>query len=632
MPATLKRDGDELKLNLSGLPNTEFRQKLQAAKTVSPRRWDPDEKIWAYPADVQTATKIVNLVQPIPDAEILGWLREAASGIADEITTWLPEDAELRFPRANHPDFLQGGDGLFPFQRSAVEFIVQTLAEGGADGRALLADDMGLGKTVVSLVAVLERALRRGFEEYRSKPKLVIAPAGLAGAWADEIREWIGEEPVIIKGRWGKGRRETVLRTALRENRWIIVNLEQVRAQHVCTQTGADGETCNKREWLLKTPEFALEQFYAVIADEAHRFKNKDSQQTRGLWQIKGLMMMLLTGSPILNNPGELWALMATLHPERYGEHGGAQVGYWRFVFDYEESYEVALPPAPGGKKRRTRVVTGVKNPDGLRFELRPMLVRRTKKLLRELGLLPDKLPTKHVPVPLNPVQQRLYNDTMTALILDVKATYPDLGDQERILQELLTGSDSAAKLIPNGGARIMRLRQIASSPALLGGEDDSAKLDAVVEIVEDHHDKPMVIFTWFKGTAELLRHRLEKRKIDARTFTGDTPQEERTRLTNGFQQGEFQVMIATIAAGGVGQTWTAADTAVFVERDWTPMLNTQAEDRLYRIGQDRDVTIIVVQASGTIDTEEVATANRVKALISGQVFGSDDLRTEEAA
>jgi SNF2 family DNA or RNA helicase len=611
MAATLKiehrDDEDVLKLSLSGLGGGEFQDALQKAKSIQGRRWNPDEKVWEYRADVQTAQKLVNMIRPAPDAEILGWLRDAAARIADEITTWLPEDAELR---------IENADQLYAFQRAAVEFIVR-------HPRTILADDMGLGKTVEALSGVIEHAIQHE-DDYAARPKLVVSPAGLAGSWKQEIQTWTGEEAVIVKGRWGAGRRATVLKQAIRENRWVIVNTEQVRA-HLVEQP--DG----RKLWELRQPILTEADWYAIIADEAHRFKGYKSQQSIGLRRLHAPVQLALTGSPILNRPGELWPLLAWLRPEQYGENHRDKIGYWRFVADYEESYEVTFRSKSKGN-RRVRIVTGVRNADQLRFELKDKLVRRTKRLLRELGILPEKLPVKHVPVELNPGQRRLYDEALKALVLDVEAAYHG-EEAESILHDLLSGDAEAfarAKfLIPNGASRVMRLRQIASSPALLGGEDDSAKLDTAVEIIGDAQEKPLVVFTWFKGTTKLLQERLARQHIEARTFTGDTPEEARTELTEAFQRGEFQVMIATIAAGGVGQTWTAADTAIFIERDWTPEINRQAEDRLHRIGQSNDVTIVVIEAVDTVDTGEVAMANQLKSLLTGQVFGADEIREE---
>ena len=80
-------------------------------------------------------------------------------------------------------------------------------------------------------------------------------------------------------------------------------------------------------------------------------------------------------------------------------------------------------------------------------------------------------------------------------------------------------------------------------------------------------------------------------------------------------------------STGGLGITLTAADTVIFLERDWTPAINEQAEDRLHRIGQDRNVTVIILQGVDTIDTDRVAPANELKSAIVGSVIQQDTVR-----
>ena len=87
----------------------------------------------------------------------------------------------------------------------------------------------------------------------------------------------------------------------------------------------------------------------------------------------------------------------------------------------------------------------------------------------------------------------------------------------------------------------------------------------------------------------------------------------------------------ATISAGGVGVTWTAADTSIFIERDWVPEINRQAEDRLHRIGQKSAVSTIIIRGRDTVDTGRIADANRLKELIVSTVMGSDEPQPEAA-
>jgi SNF2 family DNA or RNA helicase len=262
-------------------------------------------------------------------------------------------------------------------------------------------------------------------------------------------------------------------------------------------------------------------------------------------------------------------------------------------------------------------VCTGVRNPEALRFELADKMVRRTKT--QELDI-PEKI-VQTIPVTLNPKQKALYDEAAEAFWLEIKLAV-EHGDVTLEQAENAISKGTIELLIPSAGARLTRLRQIVSTPALLGGEDDSAKLDTAVEIITDNQPKQFVVFCWYEGTTSCLQRRLEHHKppLCVARITGKTG--DPTETVKQFQAGEIDVLCCTIAAGGTGLTLTAADTAIFIEEDWTPALNQQAQDRLWRQGQRNAVTILNLRASGTIDVERIAPKNKLKELIVSSVIG----------
>lgn len=613
MPANLVREGDELVLYLKGAQN--FQAALAVAKATPGRRYNPEDKTWRFEAKPLTAQQLIHAIHPTVGPDILGWIKAELSHEAEHVSSLIPAfEGELAVPWAER---------LYGFQRDAVAFGVE-------HPRLLLADEMGLGKTIeaVSIVEELwaQDAPYAGFSN--PDPRLVIAPASMVRKWAKEIEEWTGQTAVVIESKLAPAKRTAALREAAETpGAWVIVNWEQIRAQKVET-----GKAKPKYAWQLKQPLFGEIEWAAVIADEAHRAKNKDAQQTRGLWQLHSPVQLALTGTPILNSPDEIWSLLAWLRPEQYGEYHRDKVGYWRFFEQYVDYYE----------GHYGRIITGVKNADALRFELKDKLVRRTKGQVLDL---PEKVRTT-IPLALHPKQRKLYDEALSGLTLEIETA---LGQALKAIADIAREDEwlaaerliAAAKdgdikrlvmLIPNAAARIVRMRQIVSSPALLGAPDDSAKLDAAVDLIVDHPDQQFVVFSEFRETTRLLEERLSKRKIEARCLTGDTPIDSRETLVADFQAGEFRVFISTIKAGGVGLTLTAAQTAIFIERDWTPAINEQAEDRLHRIGQQQSVSILILEAQNTVDDGNVAPANRVKELIVKSVITADEIKEEISA
>lgn len=600
----LTRDDGELALSLSGAEN--FQDALARVRTISGRRFDGETKLWKFPDDPATAERIMQMVHPSADASLVQWVRDSRAEREAELTTALPDDAELLIPWASN---------LYDFQRAYVEFAV-------ANPHNILGDDLGLGKTLQALSAVGE-ILNRDSELEAQAPRLIVAPNSAKGVWAREIVKWLGTaEPHQIIDAASPKKRTEQLASAIKENAWCVVNYEQIRAKRIVTEqtiNHRDGSSSvrEKVTWEIKEPLYEGTPWLAVIADESHRAKNPKSQTARGLWKIQAPIQLALSGTPLQNHPAELWSILRWLYPEQYHEqgrkHNGIAWAYWPFYDEYVDDYDSGY-----GK-----VIVGVKNPDALRFELKNRLVRRTKG---EKLNLPKKT-REFIPVKLNKGQQKLYNEAEDQFWLTIQQAIDD-GDTKlaKEAEAVVTGKKRIFEM-SNGAARTVRLRQIASTPATLGGEDDSAKLDAAMEIITDAQPKQFVVFTDFVSTAHTLVERLAKKKIHAEAFTGEVSPSVRTMFEDKFQAGEIEVMVGTLAAMRESITLTAADTVIFIERAWVPAWNEQAEDRLYRNGQKNQVTVLILQAEGTVDEAKVRPTNQAKENIVRSVIKKDDVK-----
>jgi len=178
--------------------------------------------------------------------------------------------------------------------------------------------------------------------------------------------------------------------------------------------------------------------------------------------------------------------------------------------------------------------------------------------------------------------------------------------------------------MIPNAAARTMRLRQVATSPAILGGEDVSSKLDEAEQIVLSNGiDQPFVWFAWFKDTVDLLCRRFRELGADARGFHGgNSTREERAKLAAEFQAGEFPIIAATIKTGGVGIDLFRAQNCGFIEEDWVPGENQQAFDRVDRKGQTDHPQRHILRAPDTVDVGKIAPKLATKQLIVETITG----------
>ena len=586
MPAELTKNGDTLELSLANCRGTEFADTLAKIKEVAGRKYDGDRKLWLAPADGTTAEQIMSMIRPDASPELHAWIKEQRVAETAELTTPLPDDAELEIPL---------GEKLYPFQRAFVDHAVERL-------RLVLADDMGLGKTVQALGTIAEYMARDDVDG----PKLIVAPNSVKGAWRREIFKWLGpgQDVYVIEGTPEK--REAMIREAIQVDGWVIVNWEQLRVERKRLKTRNGGERTVTQ---MKQPLFETTPWLAVIADEAHRAKNRKASQSKGLHRVSANLMIAATGTPILNAPDELWSLLKWMWPEEY-------TSYWRFYDQYVEYHESYY-----GK-----VITGVKNPDALRFELRDRLVRRTKDQVLDL---PEKIRVT-IPVELSKEQRALYTKAEKDMWLAVVKEAEEGSPTAKAMLKAGQSSDVTTMYrIPNGAARMVRQRQILESPALLEGKDDSAKLDACVERILDAVEHQHVVFCEFVGTTAILAERLRSKGLEVATYTGSVKPHERTAIEDAFQDGEYSVIVGTIAAMKEGITLTAADVEHFISRSWVPATNEQAEDRCHRVGQDRPVVINIYEAENTVDTLKVAPTNDLKDRIVRAVLPKDNVKKE---
>jgi SNF2 family DNA or RNA helicase len=618
VPPVVTRVGDVLRINISDCRGYEFMDAKDKIKEISGRRWDPETKDWLVPATPDNADRLFRTIGPADNPELTQWIADSKAQATEDLTTPLPDDAELLVPWATvscdwQPDVVNDEDfkGLLPYQRAAVDLMVD-------EERIILGDDMGLGKTLTALSAIEEWKLRHPREDGlpHTQPVLVIAPASVTGSWEREIKRWLPPEtPIVrIEGSWEKKKRDRLLNEGIDAGAYIIINWEQLRIEKKRVKVKGGGERTVK---VMKQPLFETTEWLAVVADEVHKAKSPTSLQSIGLRRIQARVMYGLTGTALMNSPDELWAILAWLYPQDFHERGAAHspgaLAYWPFYMEFVEFYE---------DHNERKVITGVRNPDALRFLLRKRLIRRTADIL---GLKGRK--RIYYAIDLNPAQRKLYDEAEKAMWLQVVA------DAKAGSSEALTFIENVAAgnmlRIPNGGARFVRLRQIVESPALIGGDDDSAVLDDAVEKIVDSRPEPWIVFTEFKETTYILQRRLEKEGLKVEVFNGDVAPTDRTKIEDAFQRGEVDVIVGTIKAMYQGVTFTRSNRQHWVSRDVVPDINEQGEAREDRLGQQRRVTVFIPQATDTVASDKVEAINRLKEGIVRSVLPKIEIEQE---
>lgn len=260
---------------------------------------------------------------------------------------------------------------------------------------------------------------------------------------------------------------------------------------------------------------------------------------------------------------------MKAIDPKRY-------TSYWRFFELYVDYAE--------DEWTGTRTITGIRNSDLLRRELAPRMAMR-KKADVGLGLPPKE--HQEIPLTMEEKQLRLYVQMVKESRLSLLADDEDEGET------VVTASTPLAIMT--------RLRQILSTPATLGFPDHSIKLDAAMDIIQGTQEG-VVVFAMFRATVDALYARLTRVGIPALRLMGGVQAETLAEAEKGLLEGTIRVVIGTISFAGVGLNLTGASVVVFVDKHFNPNWQHQAEDRVHRIGQTRNVLVLALYCPNTID------------------------------
>ena len=402
------------------------------------------------------------------------------------------------------------GLSYLPYQLEGIEFAMNRRA-------TLIADEMGLGKTIQAI------GVMNAHPELYTV--LIVCPASLRINWAREIDRWLISPCVDV----------------------LIVNYDIL----------------HKYEWGKKT-------FDLLIMDESHYLKNKSAKRSRLARTIKAKHRILLTGTPILNRPVELWHQLHILDPIAW-----PLKSYGQYTHRYCAAH----------RTRWGMDVSGASNLGELNERIKPLMIRRLKS-----EVLKD-LPAKRRQI------IELSTDGVSADLLD-RMTAMD------------TEIEYAAKV--KGLDEAMRVAFIDT--ATVRHEVALAKVHLAIEFIKEalESSEKVVVFAHHRDVLQELYDGLLD--YNPTVVHGSVSQYHRQAAVDRFQNEDgCRVFIGQIQAAGVGITLTAASHVIFVELDWTPGMVSQAEDRCHRIGQKDSVLVQHLVLDGTLD------AKIAKALIKKQ-------------
>ncbi|WP_338652539.1 DEAD/DEAH box helicase [Lysinibacillus sp. Y5S-8] len=461
---------------------------------------------------------------------------------------------------------------LRPYQQEGFEWLIFMREQGFG---ACLADDMGLGKTVQLITYLLH--IYETAADY-TKPTIIICPTSVLGNWQKELARFAPSLIVHTHYQTNRAKDEDFKELVTAEKPHVILSTYGTVSQ--------DTEFLQNIEWAT------------VVLDEAQNIKNMQTLQSRAIRKLLGDHHIALTGTPVENRLSELWAIFDFIHKGYLGSFGR---------FNEEFILPIERDESESHKQK-------------LRAKIQPFLLRRTKRDPHLQLNLPDKLESNEY-CPLTAEQASLYEGYILETL-----------DQ----LEQLTGFQKKGRVLK----MLSKLKQLCNHPALYLKESfedaetmlaRSTKLERIVQMAAEIVDNGelCLIFTQYIGMGQLLQHCLsELYNVDAPFLTGAMPKQQRDRLVEAFQAGDFPIFILSLKAGGTGLNLTAANHVLHADRWWNPAVENQATDRAYRIGQTQFVQVHKFVTIGTIE-EKIDKMLVQKSALSEELIQSSQWLTE---
>lgn len=330
--------------------------------------------------------------------------------------------------------------------------------------------------------------------------------------------------------------------------------------------------------------EYKNRNFDIVVLDEAQNIKTTTSQIKKAVMKINSKVNFALTGTPVENNILELWSIFDFVIP-----------GYLDSLSKFKKTYKEAIVNPNSSKINNLREI------------IAPFLLRRTKKEV--LTELPEKMES-NVFVTLSSEQKQLYLSYVKQAKKEMKKFDKNENNRIKIL------------------AILTKLRQICNSPALFK-EDYSgevAKIEVLKDLMPDitENGHRLLIFSQFVGTLKEIEKELTNMGIEYFYIDGNVKSKERVEICNRFNDGERQVVLISLKAGGTGLNLVGADVVIHYDPWWNIAVENQASDRAYRIGQKKSVQVIKLVTEGTIE-EKIIKIQEKKRQLSENLLESKD-------
>ncbi|KAI1769591.1 chromatin remodeling complex SWI/SNF, component SWI2 and related ATPase [Hypoxylon sp. FL1150] len=575
------------------------KQRLQALKAN-------DEEAYLKLLDQAKDTRITHLLKQTDGflhqlaSSVKAQQRQAAQRYGDETGEFVPEEESeveeedeeagrkidyyavahrIKEEVTEQANILVGGT-LKEYQIKGLQWML-SLYNNNLNG--ILADEMGLGKTIqtISLVTYLiERKLQQG-------PYLVIVPLSTLTNWNLEFEKWAPSVSRIVYKGPPNARKQQ--QEKLRQGKFQVL--------------------LTTYEYVIKDrPILSKIKWFHMIIDEGHRMKNSNSKLSATISQYYNTRFrLILTGTPLQNNLGELWAMLNFVLPNIF-----------KSVKTFDEWFNTPFANTGGQDKMELNEEEQILVIRRLHKVLRPFLLRRLKKDVEKD--LPDKT-EKVIKCKFSALQTRLYKQMVT---------------HQKITVSDGKGGKTGARGLSN---MIMQLRKLCNHPFVFDEVENqmnpmntsndllwrtAGKFELLDRILPKYKATGHRVLMFFQMTAimDIMEDFLRFRGIQYLRLDGTTKSEDRSDLLKTFNAPDspyFMFLLST-RAGGLGLNLQTADTVIIYDSDWNPHQDLQAQDRAHRIGQKNEVRILRLISSNSVE-EKILERARYKLDMDGKVI-----------
>lgn len=485
---------------------------------------------------------------------------------------------------------------LYRYQKTGVKWLweLHQMESGG-----LLGDEMGLGKTVQIIAFLVGLSISRMGAWNGLGPTLIVAPATVLHQWVLHFHEWWPPLRVAVLHNSGshQGAPDRLIR--------------DIHAAHgilVTTYTGIvkHKAAIEDRKW------------HYIILDEGHKIRNSETQVSKAVRRIRTPHRLVVTGSPMQNNLQELWSLFDFMSPGLLGTLNAF-------------SDHFASPITQGGYTNASKLqeASALSLATVLKDTITPYMLRRTKAQVKDHLKLPDKK-EQVLFCSLSDEQKDLYKSYLLSNavrgILDKECRF---GDPVRA--RILVALCILRKICNHPDLYICQVDEDLPVDASLptdvvhsfGYWKRAGKMVVINSLLKiwKKQGHRVLIFTQSRAMICILEIFLKQNEYKYLKMDGSTSIGSRQPLITAFNSdNSYLVFLATTRVGGLGVNLTGADRVIIYDPDWNPAIDTQAKERAWRIGQNRDVTIYRLLSAGTVE-EKIYQRQVFKQLLGNKVF-----------